>query len=191
MKQSIRSRPVLKVFRKLRPVLPKRRHSSAGNATRRLNDWSAMVIVTSLMWKPKPFLGLPIISCLVEAASSAGGTLTLWDRPHCCIGAKVLNKVELERSLDLDLIEANEAFAVASSVCEIKSSGLDSAKVNEGGAVALGPIRLVHLVVRILVSLLHEMQRQILKKGLANVMHWRWNGCCHVVSSLTLLLLLK
>ena len=69
---------------------------------------------------------------------------------------------------DLDLIEANEAFAVQ-ALCVNKELGLDASKVNvNGGAVALGhPIGASGC--RILVTLVHEMQRQDLKKGLATL----------------------
>ena len=69
---------------------------------------------------------------------------------------------------DMDLIEANEAFA-AQSIAVAKDLHFDMSKVNvNGGAVALG-----HPVgasgARILVTLLHEMQRRDAKKGLATL----------------------
>ena len=69
---------------------------------------------------------------------------------------------------DLDLIEANEAFA-SQSIAVAKDLNLDPEKVNvNGGAIAIG-----HPVgasgARILVTLLHEMQRRDAKKGLATL----------------------
>jgi acetyl-CoA C-acetyltransferase len=69
---------------------------------------------------------------------------------------------------DLDLIEANEAFA-AQSLAVCQDLGLDPAKVNvNGGAIALGhPIGASGC--RVLVTLLHEMQKRAAKKGLATL----------------------
>ena len=69
---------------------------------------------------------------------------------------------------DLDLIEANEAFA-AQAIAVNRDLGWDTDKVNvNGGAIALGhPIGASGA--RILVSLLHEMQKQDAKKGLATL----------------------
>jgi acetyl-CoA C-acetyltransferase len=67
---------------------------------------------------------------------------------------------------DIDLVEINEAFAGQYLACE-KELGLDRSKVNlNGGAIAIGhPIGASGC--RILVTLLHEMQRSNAKKGLA------------------------
>ena len=69
---------------------------------------------------------------------------------------------------DLDLIESNEAFA-AQSLAVIKDLGLAKEKVNvNGGAIALGhPIGASGA--RILVTLIHEMQKREVKKGLATL----------------------
>ena len=69
---------------------------------------------------------------------------------------------------DIDLIEANEAFA-AQSLAVIKSLGLPKEKVNvNGGAIALGhPIGASGT--RILVTLLHEMNKRDVKRGLATL----------------------
>ena len=69
---------------------------------------------------------------------------------------------------DLDLIEANEAFA-AQSLCVVRELALDPAKVNvNGGAIAIGhPIGASGA--RVLVTLLHEMQKRNAKKGLATL----------------------
>ncbi len=69
---------------------------------------------------------------------------------------------------DLDLVEANEAFA-AQALCVNRELGLDPAKVNvNGGAIALGhPIGASGA--RILVTLLHEMQRRNARRGMATL----------------------
>jgi acetyl-CoA C-acetyltransferase len=69
---------------------------------------------------------------------------------------------------DLDLIEANEAFA-AQAICVNREMGWDVNKVNvNGGAIALGhPIGASGA--RIIVTLLHEMRRRDVKKGLATL----------------------
>ena len=69
---------------------------------------------------------------------------------------------------DLDLIESNEAFA-SQSIAVIKKLGLDTNKVNvNGGAIALGhPIGASGA--RILVTLIHEMQKRKVNKGLATL----------------------
>ena len=69
---------------------------------------------------------------------------------------------------DLDLIEANEAFA-AQAIAVNKDVGWDNAKVNvNGGAIAIGhPIGASGA--RVLVTLLHEMQKRDAKKGLATL----------------------
>ena len=82
------------------------------------------------------------------------------------------SKVALERAGwsagDLDLIEANEAFA-AQALCVVRELGLDPEKTNvNGGAIAIGhPIGASGA--RVLVTLLHEMQKQDAKKGLATL----------------------
>ncbi len=70
---------------------------------------------------------------------------------------------------DLDLIEANEAFA-AQAISVNRDLGWDTAKVNvNGGAIALGGHPIGASGCRILVSLLHEMTRRDAKKGLATL----------------------
>jgi acetyl-CoA C-acetyltransferase len=80
---------------------------------------------------------------------------------------KALEKANLTVE-DMDLIEANEAFA-AQSLAVAKDLKFDMSKVNvNGGAVALGhPIGASGA--RILVSLLHEMEKRDAKKGLATL----------------------
>jgi acetyl-CoA C-acetyltransferase len=148
---------------KLRAAFTKEGTVTAGNAST-LNDGAAMVIVTSDEEAKR--LGLPILA-VIEAASSAGVDPEIMGTGPIAATQKVLSKANWQVA-DLDLIEANEAFAVQ-ALCVNKELGLDPNKVNvNGGAVALGhPIGASGC--RILVTLLHEMQRQDLKKGLATL----------------------
>ncbi|WP_417537464.1 acetyl-CoA C-acetyltransferase [Marinomonas sp.] len=148
---------------KLRPAFNKEGSVTAGNAST-LNDGAAMVIVTSDEEAAR--LGLPILA-VIEAASGAGVDPEIMGTGPIAATQKVLKKANWQVA-DLDLIEANEAFAVQ-ALCVNKELGLDTNKVNvNGGAVALGhPIGASGC--RILVTLLHEMQRQDLKKGLATL----------------------
>ena len=94
---------------------------------------------------------------------------------------KVLKKTGL--SLDnIDLIEANEAFA-AQSVAVAKDLGFDMSKVNvNGGAIALGhPVGASGC--RILVTLLHEMKKSGAKKGLATLCIGGGMGCATIVEN--------
>ena len=81
---------------------------------------------------------------------------------------------------DFDLIEANEAFA-AQSVAVARELGFDPAKLNvNGGAIALGhPVGASGC--RILVTLLHEMQKRDAKKGLATLCIGGGMGCAAIV----------
>ena len=161
--EQIRPATSIESLGRLRPAFAKEGTVTAGNAST-LNDGAAMVIVTSDVEAKR--LGLPIIA-VIEAASSAGVNPEVMGTGPIAATQKVLSKVNWHVA-DLDLIEANEAFAVQ-ALCVNKELGLDSAKVNvNGGAVALGhPIGASGC--RILVSLLHEMQRQDVKKGLATL----------------------
>jgi acetyl-CoA C-acetyltransferase len=161
--EQIRPATSIESLGKLRPAFAKEGTVTAGNAST-LNDGAAMVIVTSDVEAKR--LGLSILA-VIEAASSAGVNPDIMGTGPIVATQKVLSKVNWHVA-DLDLIEANEAFAVQ-ALCVNKELGLDSEKVNvNGGAVALGhPIGASGC--RILVSLLHEMQRQDLKKGLATL----------------------
>ena len=81
---------------------------------------------------------------------------------------------------DMDLIEANEAFA-AQSLAVAHDLAFDMSKVNvNGGAIALGhPVGASGC--RILVTLLHEMQKRDAKKGLATLCIGGGMGCATIV----------
>lgn len=136
---------------------------TAGNASS-LNDGAAAVLLMSVD-KARQF-GLPVLARIVSSAVAGV------DPSVMGIGPVSACRKALQRagwSLDeVDLIEANEAFAVQALTVG-KLLEWDSQKVNvNGGAIALGhPIGASGC--RILVSLLHEMQRRDVSKGLATL----------------------
>jgi len=147
----------------LRATFKKDGTVTAGNASA-LNDGAAAVMLMSEARANQ--LGLPILARLAGQASAGV------DPAIMGIGPVSATRRCLERagwSLDqVDLIEANEAFA-AQSLAVGKDLEWDQDKVNvNGGAIALGhPIGASGC--RVLVTLLHEMQRRDVKKGLATL----------------------
>ena len=148
---------------KLRPAFDKEGTVTAGNASG-LNDGAAVVIVTSES-KAKA-LGLKPIARLV-AFASAGVDPAIMGTGPIPASTKCLEKAGWTPA-DLDLVEANEAFA-AQAMSVNEEMGWDLSKVNvNGGAIAIGhPIGASGA--RVLVSLLYEMQRRDAKKGLATL----------------------
>ncbi|MBJ7556602.1 acetyl-CoA C-acetyltransferase [Marinomonas spartinae] len=148
---------------KLRPAFNKEGTVTAGNASS-LNDGAAMVVVTTDDEAKR--LGLTILAT-IEACSSAGVDPSIMGTGPISATKKVLGKTNWSVA-DLDLVEANEAFAVQ-ALCVNKELGVDTSKVNvNGGAVALGhPIGASGC--RILVTLLNEMHKQDAHKGLATL----------------------
>jgi acetyl-CoA C-acetyltransferase len=147
----------------LRPAFKHDGTVTAGNASG-LNDGAAAII---LMTETKAEeLGLSPLARIV-AFSSAGVDPALMGTGPIPATQKCLQKAGW--SIDeLDLIESNEAFA-AQSMSVNKSLGWETDKVNiSGGAISLGhPIGASGA--RILVTLLHGMQRQSARKGLATL----------------------
>ncbi len=136
---------------------------TAANASS-LNDGAAAIILAS---KEKALeLGLPILAT-IKAHANAGVDPSIMGIGPVTASQKCLKKAGWEIS-DLDLIEANEAFAVQ-SLSVSKDLEWDMEKVNvNGGAIALGhPIGASGC--RILVTLLFEMQKRDAKKGLATL----------------------
>jgi acetyl-CoA C-acetyltransferase len=148
---------------KLRPAFDKEGTVTAGNASG-LNDGAAVVIVTSES-KAKA-LGLKPMARLV-AFASAGVDPAIMGTGPIPASTKCLEKAGWTPA-DLDLVEANEAFA-AQAMSVNQEMGWDLSKVNvNGGAIAIGhPIGASGA--RVLVSLLYEMQRRDAKKGLATL----------------------
>jgi acetyl-CoA C-acetyltransferase len=147
----------------LRPAFSKEGTVTAANASG-LNDGAAAVIVMSA--KKAEALGLTPIA-RIKAYANAGV-----DPKIMGMGPVPASKRCLERAgwspADLDLMEINEAFA-AQALAVHKQMGWDTSKVNvNGGAIAIGhPIGASGC--RILVTLLHEIQKRDAKKGLASL----------------------
>jgi acetyl-CoA C-acetyltransferase len=148
---------------KLRPAFNKEGTVTAGNASG-INDGSAGVVVMSES-KAKA-LGLQPLARIVSYASAGVDPAIMGTGPIPST-RKCLEKAGWTVH-DLDLIEANEAFA-AQAISVNRELGWDLSKVNvNGGAIALGhPIGASGA--RILVDLLYEMQRRTAKKGLATL----------------------
>lgn len=148
---------------KLRPAFKKDGTVTAGSASG-INDGAAAIIVMS---KDKAEeLGLTPIATIVSYAS-AGVDPSIMGTGPIPSTLKALEKAGMTIE-DMDLIEANEAFA-AQALSVIKDLKLDTDIVNvNGGAIALGhPIGASGA--RILVTLLYEMEKRDSKKGLATL----------------------
>jgi acetyl-CoA C-acetyltransferase len=148
---------------KLRPAFKKDGTVTAGNASS-LNDGAAAVMVCSAE-KAKE-LGLTPMAT-IKAYANAGVDPAIMGTGPIPASQRCLKLAGWSAS-DLDLIEANEAFA-AQAISVNRELGWDTSKVNvNGGAVALGhPIGASGC--RILITLLHEMVRQDAHKGLATL----------------------
>jgi acetyl-CoA C-acetyltransferase len=145
----------------LRPAFDKAGVVTAGNASG-INDGAAAVMVMSA--SRAAALGLAPLGRIASFATSA------LDPAYMGMGPVPASTKALQRAgwkaQDLDLLEINEAFAA--QACAVnKALDIDPARVNvNGGAIAIGhPIGASGC--RILVTLLHEMQRSGAKKGLA------------------------
>jgi acetyl-CoA C-acetyltransferase len=148
---------------KLRPAFDKDGTVTAGNASG-INDGAAAVVVMSES-KAKE-LGLTPMARVV-AFASAGVDPAIMGTGPIPASTKCLEKAGWSVA-DLDLIEANEAFA-AQAMSVNQEMGWDKDKVNvNGGAISIGhPIGASGA--RVLVTLLHEMQKRDAKKGLATL----------------------
>jgi len=146
---------------KLRPAFKKDGTVTAGNAPG-TNDGAAALVVTSEEWAAKN--GKTPVARIVGQAVS--GVEPKWVMMAPVDAVKILLKKTGWKKEDVDLIELNEAFAVQ-ALAVMRELGLDPARVNvNGGAVALGhPIGASGA--RLLVTLLHEMERRKVKRGIA------------------------
>jgi acetyl-CoA C-acetyltransferase len=151
------------VLASLKPAFDKAGSVTAGNASG-LNDGAAGVVLMTA--KKADQLGLQPLGRIASYASAGLDPATMG------MGPVPASRRALERAgwkpADLDLLEINEAFAA--QACAVhKEMGWDSSKVNvNGGAIAIGhPIGASGC--RILVTLLHEMQRRNAKKGIASL----------------------
>ena len=148
---------------KLKPAFKKDGTVTAGNASG-INDGAAMMIVMSR--EKADALGLEVMAT-IASYSSAGVDPAIMGYGPVPSTIKTLEKANMKIE-DLDLVEANEAFA-AQSLSVVQDLKLNPEIVNvNGGAIALG-----HPVgasgARILTTLLHEMKRRDAKNGLATL----------------------
>ena len=148
---------------KLKPAFKKDGTVTAGNASS-LNDGAAAVLLMSAA--KAQALGLPVLAT-IAAYANAGVDPAIMGIGPVSATRRCLEKAGWALA-ELDLIEANEAFA-AQALAVGQELGWDAAKVNvNGGAIALGhPIGASGC--RVLVSLLHEMLKRDAKKGLATL----------------------
>lgn len=147
----------------LRPAFDKAGGVTAGNASG-INDGAAAVMVMTA--KKAAALGLKPLGRIASFASTG------LDPAYMGMGPVPASQKALQRAgwkpADLDLLEINEAFAA--QACAVnKEMGWDTSKINvNGGAIAIGhPIGASGC--RILVTLLHEMQKRDAKKGIASL----------------------
>lgn len=148
---------------KLRPAFDKEGTVTAGNASG-INDGAAAVMLMTV--EKAESMGLTILA-KVKAYASAGVDPEIMGTGPIPATEQCLKKAGWTHE-DLDLVEANEAFA-AQAIGVNKGLGWDTAKVNvNGGAIAIGhPIGASGC--RVFVSLIHEMMKRDAKKGLATL----------------------
>jgi acetyl-CoA C-acetyltransferase len=159
--ESVREDASLEALAALRPAFKKDGTVTAGNAPG-VNDAAAAVVVMSA--ERAAGLGLkPLVTIKAQATS---GVAPKWVMLAPVTGVqKVLKRAGWQRD-EVDLFELNEAFSVQ-AIGVMKELGLDAAKVNvNGGAVAIGhPIGASGA--RVLVTLIYEMMRRDVHKGVA------------------------
>ncbi|HEY4740171.1 MAG TPA: acetyl-CoA C-acetyltransferase [Candidatus Acidoferrales bacterium] len=160
--ESPREETSLEALAKLRPAFKKDGTVTAGNAPG-TNDGAAALIVTSER-KASEFGKTPMARIVAQAVSGVEPKWVMM-APVDAV-EKLLKKTGWDRDKDVDLVELNEAFAVA-AIAVTRQLHLNPEKVNvNGGAVAIGhPIGASGA--RILVTLLYELQRRNLKRGIA------------------------
>ena len=160
---------------RLKPAFKKDGIVTAGNASG-INDGAAAIVVMSEE-KAKE-LGIKPMATWVGGALGGVDPSIMGVGPVAAVN-KLMGKLNMKVA-DMDLIEANDAFA-AQSLAVGHDLGFDMEKLNvNGGAIALGhPVGASGC--RILVTLLHEMQRRDAKKGLATLCIGGGMGCATVV----------
>jgi acetyl-CoA C-acetyltransferase len=148
---------------KLRPAFAKDGTVTAANASG-INDGAAVLMLMSAAEAAKR--GLTPLARIASAATAGVDPAIMGSGP--IPASKLALQKAGWKAADLDLVEANEAFAA--QACAVnKDMGWDTAKVNvNGGAIALGhPIGASGA--RVLITLLHEMKRRNAKKGLTTL----------------------
>ena len=160
----------------LRPAFKKDGSVTAGNASG-INDGAAAVVVMSK--EKATALGLPILATVIANASAGVDPAIMGIGPVEAVN-KVMKKANLTVA-DMDLVEANEAFA-AQALAVDRELKFDAEKLNvNGGAIALGhPIGASGT--RIFVTLLHEMKKRDAKLGLATLCIGGGQGVATIVS---------
>jgi acetyl-CoA C-acetyltransferase len=160
--ESPREDTSLEALAKLKPAFKKDGTVTAGNAPG-TNDGAVALVVTSESVTAR--LGKSLMARIVAQAVSGVEPKWVMVAPVDAV-EKILEKTGWDRAKDVDLYELNEAFAAA-AIAVTRQLKLDPEKVNvNGGAVALGhPIGASGA--RILVTLLYELQRRNLKRGIA------------------------
>ena len=160
--ESPREETSLEALAKLKPAFKKDGTVTAGNAPG-TNDGAAALIVTSERNASR--LGKTPIARIVAQAVSGVEPKWVMMAPVDAV-EKLLTKTGWDRDKDVDLVELNEAFAVA-AIAVTRQLKLNPEKVNvNGGAVAIGhPIGASGA--RILVTLLYELRRRNLQRGIA------------------------
>jgi len=171
----IKSGTTMETLGKLRPAFKKDGSVTAGNASG-INDGAAALVVMSEE-KAKE-LGLEVMAEIVSYASGGVDPAIMGTGPIPA-STKALEKAGMKIE-EIDLVEANEAFA-AQALSVAKDLNFDMEKVNvNGGAIALGhPIGASGA--RILVTLLHEMEKRDNKTGLATLCIGGGQGIAMVV----------
>ncbi|ACA15770.1 acetyl-CoA acetyltransferase [Methylobacterium sp. 4-46] len=159
----IREGATVEAMAKLRPAFSKEGTVTAGNASG-INDGAAAIVLMSAAEAAKR--GLKPLARIASWATAGVDPAVMGTGPIPA-SRKALEKAGWKPQ-DVDLIEANEAFA-AQALAVNKELGFDDSKVNvNGGAIAIGhPIGASGA--RVLVTLLHEMQKRDAKKGLATL----------------------
>jgi acetyl-CoA C-acetyltransferase len=160
--ESPREDSTLEALAKLKPVFKKDGTVTAGNAPG-TNDGAAALVLTSA--KNAERLGKKPLARVVAQATSGVEPKWVMMAPVQAVET-LLKKTGWDRDKDVELVELNEAFAVQ-ALAVMRELRLNPEKVNvNGGAVALGhPIGASGA--RILVTLLHEMERRNVKRGIA------------------------
>jgi acetyl-CoA C-acetyltransferase len=159
----IRHDASLETMAKLRPAFSKDGTVTAGNASG-INDGGAALVLMSA--SEAATRGLKPLA-RIAAFATAGVDPAVMGTGPIPATRKALSRAGWKVD-DLDLIEANEAFA-AQALAVNKDLGWDTDRVNvNGGAIAIGhPIGASGA--RVLITLLHEMQKRDAKKGLATL----------------------
>jgi acetyl-CoA C-acetyltransferase len=159
----IRTGATIEALTKLRPAFDKAGTVTAGNASG-INDGAAAVVLMTAAEAQKR--GLRPLARITSWAQAGVDPAVMGTGPIPA-SRKALEKAGWSTD-DLDLIEANEAFA-AQALAVNKDMGWDPAKVNvNGGAIAIGhPIGASGT--RVFITLLHEMVRRDAKRGLATL----------------------